>query len=76
MGVAISPGARTLKRIPRGFDENHPAAKWLKLQSFTSGRSLTDADVTRAKLGSLLAREYQALMPLVRWINGAFGLSG
>jgi len=65
-----------LKRIPRGFDENHPAAKWLKLQSFTSGLSLTDADVTRAKLGSLLAREYQALMPLVRWINGAFGLSG
>jgi len=65
----------TLKRMPRGYDENHPAAKWLKLQSFTSGRSLADSDVTGAKLGSLLAREYQALLPLVRWINGAFGLS-
>jgi uncharacterized protein DUF2461 len=61
--------------MPRGFDESHPAAKWLKLQSFTSGRSLTDADVTSARLGSLLAREYAALLPLVRWINGTFGLS-
>lgn len=64
-----------LKRMPRGFDEQHPAAKWLRYQSFTSGRALTDADVTRPKLASLLAREYQALLPLVRWINGAFGLA-
>jgi len=64
-----------LKRMPRGFDENHPAAKWLKLQSFTSGCSLADADVTSGKLESLLVREFRALLPLVRWINGAFGLS-
>ena len=27
-----------LKRMPRGYAEDHPAAKWLKYQSFTSGR--------------------------------------
>ena len=27
-----------------------------------------------ANLPSLLAREYEALLPLVRWINGSFGL--
>jgi len=64
-----------LKRMPRGYDENHPAAKWIKLQSFTSGRSLTDADVTSPKLAALLAREYAALLPLVRWINDMFGLA-
>ncbi len=62
-----------LKRMPRGYAENHPAAKWLRFQSFTSGRTLTDAQVTSASLAALLAREYEALLPLVRWLNGALG---
>src|SRR5437764_4442357 len=61
----------SLKRMPRGYAEDHPAAKWLRFQSFTSGRTLTDAQVTNASLVSLLAREYAALLPLVRWLNGA-----
>ena len=62
-----------LKRMPRGYAEDHPAAKWLRFQSFTSGRTLTDAQVTSASLASFLAREYEALLPLVRWLNGALG---
>ena len=62
-----------LKRMPRGYAEDHPAAKWLRFQSFTSGRTLTDAQVTGASLPALLEREYQALLPLVRWLNGALG---
>jgi uncharacterized protein (TIGR02453 family) len=62
-----------LKRMPRGYAEDHPAAKWLRFQSFTSGRTLTDAQVTSASLSSLLAREYEALLPLVRWLNGSLG---
>jgi len=64
-----------LKRMPRGYPDDHPAAKWLRYQSFTSGRTLTDAEVTSTRLPSLLAREYEALLPLVRWINGVFALS-
>jgi uncharacterized protein (TIGR02453 family) len=64
-----------LKRMPRGYSEDHPAAKWLRYQSFTSGRGLTDAQVTSAKLPGLLAREFEALLPLVRWVNGALGLA-
>ena len=26
------------------------------------------------KLPALLEREYEAMLPLVRWVNGAFGL--
>jgi uncharacterized protein (TIGR02453 family) len=62
-----------LKRMPRGYAEDHPAAKWLRFQSFTSGRTLTDAQVTSGSLASFLAREYEALLPLVRWMNGALG---
>jgi uncharacterized protein (TIGR02453 family) len=62
-----------LKRMPRGYAEDHHAAKWLRFQSFTSGHTLTDAQVTSASLTSLLVREYEALLPLVRWLNGALG---
>jgi uncharacterized protein (TIGR02453 family) len=62
-----------LKRVPRGYAEDHPAAKWLKYQSFTSGRALKDSDVVGAQLHSLLAREFEALLPLVRWLNDALG---
>ncbi len=62
-----------LKRMPRGYAEDHPAAKWLRFQSFTRGRTLTDAQVTSTSLAALLAREYEALLPLVRWLNGALG---
>jgi len=62
-----------LKRMPRGYAEDHPAAKWLRYQSFTSGRALKDSDVTSAKLPALLARDFEGLLPLVRWLNGALG---
>ena len=55
------------------YAEDDPAAKWLRFQSFTSGRTLTDAQVTSATLSSFLAGEYDALLPLVRWLNGALG---
>jgi uncharacterized protein (TIGR02453 family) len=65
-----------LKRMPRGYEETNPAAKWLRYQSFTSGRRLTDAQVTNPRLGALLAKEFAGLLPLVRWLNAALGLQG
>jgi uncharacterized protein (TIGR02453 family) len=64
-----------LKRMPRGYGEDHPAAQWLRYQSFTSGRTLADSEVTSTKLPALLTREYKALLPLVRWANSALGLT-
>jgi uncharacterized protein (TIGR02453 family) len=63
-----------LKRLPRGYDESHPAAKWLRYQSFTSGRRITDAEAVGPKLPALLEREFKQLLPLVRWLNDAMGL--
>lgn len=64
-----------LKRVPRGFDADHPAAPWLRHQSFTVGRALTDAQVTGPRLGAILQSDYEAMLPLVRWLNGTLGLA-
>jgi len=64
----------SLKRVPRGYAEDHPAARWLRHQSFTVGRSLTDAQVTGPRLTAILESDYEAMLPLVRWLNGTLGL--
>ena len=46
--------AGVLKRMPRGFDENHSAAEWLRFQSFTAGRLISDAQATGPGLPALL----------------------
>ena len=63
-----------LKRMPRGFPETHPAARWLRYRSFTAGRRLGDAQVTSPRLPALLEGDFVRLLPLVRWVNGALGL--
>ena len=63
-----------LKRVPRGYEEDHPAARWLRHQSFTVGRPLTDAQVTGSRLGAILESDYRAILPLVRWLNTTLGL--
>src|SRR5438876_3464736 len=63
-----------LRRVPRGFAPDHPAARWLKFQSFVMGRALTDAQVVSARLPALLEADFRLMLPLVRWINGVLGL--
>lgn len=64
-----------LKRMPRGYPDDHPAADWLRYQSFTMHRPLTDAQVTGRRLPALLEADYRRLLPLVRWLNRALGLA-
>lgn len=63
-----------LKRLPRGYAADHPAAELLRHQSFTVGRDMTERELFGPKLPDLLAREYERILPLVRWLNGALGL--
>jgi uncharacterized protein (TIGR02453 family) len=62
-----------LKRMPRGYDESHPAARWLRYRSFTVTRSLTDDEVLNPRLPATLARDFAAMVPFVRWLNRAIG---
>jgi uncharacterized protein (TIGR02453 family) len=63
-----------LKRVPRGYAEDHPAARWLRYRSFTMGRRLGDREVLGPSLLDAVERDYTLLLPLVRWINAALGL--
>ncbi len=62
-----------LKRMPRGFDEDHPAAKWLRYKSFTVHRPLTAAQVHSKKLPNTLAGDVEMMLPFLRWLNTAVG---
>lgn len=63
-----------LKRTPRGYPDDHPAARWLRLESFTVGRQLTDAQVTGTRLTTILENHFKSILPLVRWLNRVLGL--
>lgn len=62
-----------LTRLPRGFVPGHPAEAWLRFQSFTASRSLTESQVLSPRLPDTLAREFESLAPFVRWLNAALG---
>ncbi len=63
-----------LARVPRGYAPDHPAARWLRFKSFTLSRALGDSQMTSARLPALVADDFAAMVPLVRWLNGALGL--
>lgn len=69
---ALSDEAK-LRRVPREFPPDHPAAEWLKLQSFTAAASIEPSVVTSPRLVDRLCRDFEVLVPLVRWLNRALG---
>lgn len=62
-----------LTRLPRGYAAGHPGEKWLRYKSFTATRMLSASDVTSRRLPAIIERDFAALVPLVRWLNGAIG---
>lgn len=66
------PGAM-LQRLPRGYAEDHPAARWLRYNTFTASRALTDTEALSPKVVDTVMKDYAALLPLVRWLNGTLG---
>jgi uncharacterized protein (TIGR02453 family) len=62
-----------LTRLPRGYGEGHAAERWLRFKSFTATRVLTEREALSPRLPALLERDFAALVPLVRWLNGAIG---
>ena len=68
----LSDGAK-LRRVPRDFPPDHPAAEWLKLQSFTARAMIERRVVTSPRLVDRLCQDFALLVPLVRWLNRALG---
>ncbi len=62
-----------LKRLPRGFDEDHPAADWLRYNSFTVSADYTDADMLSPTLIDKAMKDFTLMLPMCRWLNRALG---
>lgn len=66
------PGVQ-LKRMPRGYADDHPAARWLRFNSFTASVGYTDGEMLSPHLLDRAMRDYALLLPLCRWLNSALG---
>lgn len=71
----MSLGGESLRRVPQGFDPEHPLAEHLRRKDFVLMRALTDAQATRADFLDVVAESYRAAAPLVRYLCGALELS-
>lgn len=63
-------GAR-LKRIPKGFAPDHPAADLLVYKQFLAGGKLDPAIVATPKLFKELVKRFQAIEPFIMFLNEA-----
>ena len=63
----------SLKRVPRGYDPDHPLAEVLKLKDITALATLTQKDVTTPGFVDVFAQDCRAGAPLVKFICDALG---
>ena len=64
-------GWSTLKRIPKGFAEDHPMAEWLKCKQFFVGRAWTEAQAMKPTFVEDIAGICEEIAPLVQFLNSA-----
>lgn len=58
-----------LKNPPRGYDKNLPYIDLLKYKSFTVFKKITDQDLEAEELSGAILRDFQIMLPLVRFLN-------
>lgn len=58
-----------LKRVPKGFEADDPAAEYLKLRQFMAGTERPAESATQARFYHSLVRLFRELAPFVRFLN-------
>ncbi|HMI78841.1 MAG TPA: DUF2461 domain-containing protein [Ferruginibacter sp.] len=61
----------SLVRPPKGYDDNNPAIEYLKMKNFIVSRSFTDAGVQNKNFVKDVAKTFQAMKPLIDFLNTA-----
>jgi len=64
-------GGESLKRPPRGYDEDHPLIDDLKRKDFIAFTNLTQKEVLAPEFPKAFAKQCEAAAPFVRWLCGA-----
>ena len=60
-----------LSRVPKGYEPGNPAAEYLKLKSFVAISFFSDADLTSKNLVKKTVAAFEALQPVIEFINNA-----
>jgi uncharacterized protein (DUF2461 family) len=58
-----------LIRVPKGYEPTNPAAEYLKMKSFVALAPLKDTDLTSKDLLKKATTAFDALQPLIEFIN-------
>lgn len=61
----------SLSKVPQGFEKDNPAAEYLKLKSFLAMKKIKETDMTSKNLEKQVLEAFDALQPLVEFINKA-----
>lgn len=70
-GKLETPVEETLTNLPRGYEKNNPAAEFLKLKSILALKNIPDTELVKPGLLVNIAKTFEALKPLVNFINRA-----
>lgn len=60
----------TLKRVPKGFEQQDPAAEYLKLKSYIGMIRVEDDTLVSKDLKTKTVNAFKALQPVVDFVNG------
>jgi uncharacterized protein (TIGR02453 family) len=60
-----------LTRPPKGYDESNPAIEFIKLKSFIAMKKFDDKDMTDKNLSKKIADAFDALQPMIKFLNRA-----
>ena len=60
-----------LKRTPRGYAPDHPAADLLVYKQFLSGTTLPADVIEQPTIGAVLDQHFRAIAPLMAYLNRA-----
>lgn len=61
----------SLKTLPKGYEKDNPAIDYLKLKSFIAETKVADEDLTKATLHKKTVAAFEALQPLLQFLNRA-----
>lgn len=59
----------TLTRVPKGFENDNPAASYLKFKSYVALSPITDAELTSKEATKKIIKAFETLQPLITFIN-------
>ncbi len=60
-----------LKNAPRGYDAAHPHIALLRMKSFIATHPTNDSTVARPDFAAYVLEAFEAIVPLVRFLNSA-----